>query len=220
MMNKIKVAIDGPAGSGKSTIAKLLAQDLDLIYLDTGAMYRAITYYVLKENLDLDQDLEKLNDSLKNLKISFKNNEIYLNGQNISKEIRSREVSNNVSKVSAIDFVREEMTKLQKDFAENNSIVMDGRDIGSVVLPDAEYKFFLDASPECRARRRALEMNIKDQDEIDKICEEIKRRDYLDSHREISPLTKVDDAILIDTDDLNIDQVLDILKKTITGRLD
>lgn len=219
-MNKIKVAIDGPAGSGKSTIAKLLAQDLDLIYLDTGAMYRAITYYVLKENLDLDQDLEKLNDSLKNLKISFKNNEIYLNGQNISKEIRSREVSNNVSKVSAIDFVREEMTKLQKDFAENNSIVMDGRDIGSVVLPDAEYKFFLDASPECRARRRALEMNIKDQDEIDKICEEIKRRDYLDSHREISPLTKVDDAILIDTDDLNIDQVLDILKKTITGRLD
>ncbi len=212
----MKITIDGPAGSGKSTIAKLLAKELGLNYLDTGAMYRAITYFALINEIDLKRNKDELSKALSDITLKFEKNKIYLNEKDVSDEIRTPEVSHNVSEVSALDFVRADLTKQQQRIAEETDIIMDGRDTGTTVLPNADFKFYLDASPECRAKRRMLEMN-PNETKYNEVLDEIKRRDYIDSHREISPLTKPDDAFYLNTDNYSIEEVLEILKKVITN---
>ncbi|MFP4198790.1 MAG: (d)CMP kinase [Halanaerobium sp.] len=212
------VAIDGPGGAGKSTIAKLLAQKLNFIHLDTGAMYRAVTLAALREDIDFD-DPDKLIKLAQEINIEFdRNGEIFLNGENISEEIRTAEVNKYVSQTAAVKGVRKVLVKKQQQLAQNNKVVMDGRDITTVVLPDAEHKFFLTASLEERARRRFEEVKSKNKDaDFEKIKASIARRDKLDSEREHSPLKKAEDAVLVDTTDLNIDQVLDKMITIIEG---
>ncbi|MFW5737032.1 MAG: (d)CMP kinase [Halanaerobium sp.] len=212
------VAIDGPGGAGKSTIAKLLAQKLNFIHLDTGAMYRAVTLAALREDIDFD-DHDKLIKLAQEINIEFdRNGEIFLNGENISEEIRTAEVNKYVSQTAAVKGVRKVLVKKQQKLAQNNKVVMDGRDITTVVLPDAEHKFFLTASLEERARRRFEEVKSKNKDaDFEKIKANIARRDKLDSEREHSPLKKAEDAVLVDTTDLNIDQVLDKMITIIEG---
>ncbi len=212
------VAIDGPGGAGKSTIAKLLAQKLNFIHLDTGAMYRAVTLAALREDIDFD-DQDKLIKLAQEINIEFdRNGEIFLNGENISEEIRTAEVNKYVSQTAAVKGVRKVLVKKQQKLAQNNKVVMDGRDITTVVLPDAEHKFFLTASLEERARRRFEEVKSKNKDaDFEKIKASIARRDKLDSEREHSPLKKAEDAVLVDTTDLNIDQVLDKMITIIEG---
>lgn len=207
---KINIAIDGPAGSGKSTTAKLLANKLSYNYLDTGATYRAATYLWLSENKP-ETEKFKLIFNTANIEIRFDNFKqlTLLNGQDISKEIREQEVTSNVSYVSSLDFIREKLVKLQRDFSENKGVIVDGRDIGTVVLPNAELKIYLVASIEERARRRALELDkLGVKVVLEDIKLDIERRDKLDSEREISPLKKADDAIEVDTTGMTIgDQV-------------
>jgi cytidylate kinase len=212
------VAIDGPGGAGKSTIAKLLAKKLNYLYLDTGAMYRAVTLAALNNNLDFDAET-KLVELAKNINITFdKYGDIYLNGENVSEEIRTAEVNRHVSQTAAVKGVREVLVKKQQQLAQNNKVVMDGRDITTVVLPEAEHKFFLTASLEERAKRRYQEVRSKKEDaDFDKIKESIARRDKLDSEREHSPLKQAEDAVLVDTTDLSIDQVLEKMIAIIEG---
>lgn len=203
-MNKYIIAIDGPSGSGKSTIANELSDRLNISYLNTGSMYRALTLFFLENNIKKEDKISK--DLLEKIDIDIKKDKVYLNGDDVSKKIRDSLVTSNVSWVSSIKEVREYLVKLQRKIASNKSIILDGRDIATVVFPDAKYKFYLDASPEIRAKRRF------DQKEINKSVEEIKediiKRDYLDSHREISPLKKSEDAILIDSSNLSIEEVV------------
>jgi cytidylate kinase len=212
------VAIDGPGGAGKSTIAKLLAKKLNYLHLDTGAMYRAVTLAALNNNLDFDAET-KLVELAKNINITFdKYGDIYLNGENVSEEIRTAEVNRHVSQTAAVKGVREVLVKKQQQLAQNNKVVMDGRDITTVVLPEAEHKFFLTASLEERAKRRYQEVRSKKEDaDFDKIKESIARRDKLDSEREHSPLKQAEDAVLVDTTDLSIDQVLEKMIAIIEG---
>lgn len=209
-MSNYIIALDGPSGSGKSTIANLLADKLKISYLNTGSMYRALTLYFLENNIKKSENIDiKI---LKKINIDINEDKVFLNGKNVSQEIRDKEVTENVSWVSSIPVVREYLVEMQRKISKNKSIILDGRDIGTVVFPDAKYKFYLDASSFVRAKRR-LEQN-----EIDKSFEEIKKdiekRDYLDSHREISPLKKAEDAIEIDSSDLTIDQTIEkILEK-------
>lgn len=212
------VAIDGPGGAGKSTIARLLAQKLNYLHLDTGAMYRAVTLAALNNNIDLNTK-DKLVELAQNIDITFdEKGYIYLNGKNISEKIRSAEVNNHVSQIAAVKGVREVLVEKQQQLAQNNKVVMDGRDITTIVLPEAEYKFFLTASLEERARRRYQEVKSKKKDaDFEKIKESIARRDKLDSEREHSPLKKAEDAVLVDTTDLSIDQVLDKMIAIIEG---
>lgn len=204
-MDNYIIALDGPSGSGKSTIANLLSEKLDISYLNTGSMYRALTLYFLKNKIGQDRKIDL--NLLKDIKVDIKKDQVYLNGENVSKEIRDKEVTENVSWVSAIKIVRKYLVDLQRKIASDKSIILDGRDIGTVVFPNAKYKFYLDASPKVRAKRRF------DQKEIDKPIEEIEKdiikRDYLDSHREVSPLKKADDAIVIDSSYLTIDQTIE-----------
>lgn len=204
-MDNYIIALDGPSGSGKSTIANLLSEKLDISYLNTGSMYRALTLYFLKNKIGQDRKIDL--NLLKDIKVDIKKDQVYLNGENVSKEIRDKEVTENVSWVSAIKIVRKYLVELQRKIASDKSIILDGRDIGTVVFPNAKYKFYLDASPKVRAKRRF------DQKEIDKPIEEIEKdiikRDYLDSHREVSPLKKADDAIVIDSSYLTIDQTIE-----------
>lgn len=204
-MNNFIIALDGPSGSGKSTIANLLAKKLKISYLNTGSMYRALTLYFLKNNIKKSDNLDK--NILKNINIDINKDKVFLNGKDVSKEIRDKEVTENVSWVSSMPEVREYLVEMQRNISNNKSIILDGRDIGTVVFPNAKYKFYLTASSYVRAKRRF------DQNEIDKSFEEIKedieKRDYLDSHREISPLKKADDAIEIDSSDLTIAQTID-----------
>jgi cytidylate kinase len=203
------VAIDGPGGAGKSTIARLLAQKLNYLHLDTGAMYRAVTLAALRENIDFNQQ-EKLIELARKIDISFdQKGEIFLDGENVSEEIRKAEVNKHVSQTAAVKGVRDVLVKKQQQLAQNNKIVMDGRDITTVVLPEADHKFFLTASLEERARRRYQEVKSKNKDaDFDKIKENIARRDKMDSEREHSPLKKAEDAVLVDTTNLSIDEVL------------
>jgi len=201
------IAIDGPSASGKSTTAKGVAEELDILHLNTGAMYRAVTWACINSNIELVKSLQ-LSAFIDTLSISFDTqNNIRLNGRDISKEIRKTEITSKVSIISAISYVREKMVNKQRLIAKNLDCVMEGRDIGTVVFPNADYKFFLDAKPEIRAKRRMLDlMLIGENKSFEDLVEEIKMRDYLDSNREISPLIKAKDAIIIDTTNLTMDE--------------
>ncbi|PTV99317.1 cytidylate kinase [Halanaerobium saccharolyticum] len=214
------VAIDGPGGAGKSTIARLLAQKLNYLHLDTGAMYRAVTLAALRENIDFNQQ-EKLIELARKIDISFdQKGEIFLDGENVSEEIRKAEVNKHVSQTAAVKGVRDVLVKKQQQLARNNKVVMDGRDITTVVLPEADHKFFLTASLEERARRRYQEVRSKNKDaDFEKIKESIARRDKMDSEREHSPLKKAEDAVLVDTTNLSIDEVLAKMIEIIEGEV-
>lgn len=215
----ITIAIDGPASSGKSTVAKQIAHNLDLIYIDTGAMYRSLTLKALRENVAIDNEIE-LFHLLKETTIHFYKNDnnqlVFLDNKDVTKSIRDNEVTNKVSKVSAHEKVRAEMVSRQRMMAKEKSVVMDGRDIGTVVLPNATVKVFLDASVEERAKRRYsenLEKGFKS--DYDTLVKEIKERDYYDSNRETSPLKKAADAVRIDTTSLTIEEVIVRIEKIV-----
>ena len=219
----MQVAIDGPASSGKSTISKFIAKETGFLYLDTGAMYRATTLAFLRNNISVD-DASAIDELLENLVISFKNTEdgqlVFLNGEDVTREIRDLEVTRNVSEVSAIKAVRVKLVKMQQEIAENYSIIMDGRDIGTVVLPNAELKIFLVASVKERALRRFRENQEKGIElSLEKLEEEIAHRDFLDSTRKESPLKKADDAIEIDTTSLSIQEVVSKITNLIQEKL-
>ena len=203
-----QIAIDGPAGAGKSTIAKILAKNLDFEYLDTGAMYRAATIKALRLGIDINDESQY--DFILSTNIDFRSGVIYLDDENVNEEIRSLEVSNNVSVVCKYKIVRDKMVELQRNIASTKNIVMDGRDIGTVVLPTANLKIYLNASPEERARRRMLEREQKGQNTqtLEETIQEICERDRKDSTREISPLKKADDAVEIDSSKLSIQEVV------------
>lgn len=221
-MKKIQVAIDGPASAGKSTVAKIVAKKLHFIYCDTGAMYRSVTFAALKNHVKLDDD-QALKELLKTIQIRFVPAEpeqrVFVNDEEVTQAIRTPEITNNVSLVSAQPSVRTELTKRQQEIAEAGGIVMDGRDIGTTVLPNAEVKIFLVASVHERAMRRFKENQTKGIDTpLDVLEKEIEERDYKDSHREISPLTQAKDAVLVDTTSLTIDQVVDKILEIIAQK--
>ncbi|MFW5889230.1 MAG: (d)CMP kinase [Bacillota bacterium] len=210
------LAIDGPAGAGKSTIAKLLAKKLNYTYIDTGAMYRATTYKALSLEVDLSSpdSFDFLNDT----DFVFKNGELYMDNVNMTELNRTKEVSENVSLVASHIPVRNKLVKLQQEIAKDNNVVMDGRDIGTVVLKDADLKVFLTATVKVRARRRYEELKALGRDiSLEDIEDKLKKRDLYDSSREYNPLKKADDAIEIDTSDKNIYQVVDLLYKKYTN---
>lgn len=216
-MSLLTIAIDGPAGAGKSTIAKIIAKKLKITYLDTGAMYRAFTYLAIEENVAHD-DKEGIDKLLGNTKIDISYDEIYINDKNVTKEIRYENIDKNVSNYAAIKQVREKMVDLQREIASGKSVIMDGRDIGSVVLPDAKFKFYLDATPEERAKRRYLQNKQRGKKQsYDEILEDIKRRDKIDSTREESPLVVAKDAIVIDSSSMTVNQTVNHLIKIITS---
>ncbi|HHW32422.1 MAG TPA: (d)CMP kinase [Clostridiaceae bacterium] len=213
LLSTINIAIDGPAGAGKSTVAKAVAKEMGIVYLDTGAMYRAVALKAIQEGIDT-LDEEKLSKMVSNIdiKISYSNNEqkIFLDGKDVSEDIRTPQASIGASNVATIPAVRLKMVELQRNFALNNSMVMDGRDIGTYVLPNADYKFFLTASVEERARRRYKEQIDKGIKNVSfqEILEDINYRDKNDSSRKFAPLKKAPDAIEIDTTNMSISDVV------------
>ena len=212
------VAIDGPAGAGKSTIANMVADKLKIEYIDTGAMYRALTLKVLNVNKD-PKNTSEVVQIMKITEIDFENNQILLDGKNVDEEIRDNLVSTNVSYVSQYKEVRDQMVLLQQKMAKTKSIIMDGRDITTVVLPDAEFKFFITASIEERAKRRYIELLNKGytKSTYKQIFDEIRTRDEIDSNREISPLSIADDAYVLDNTDKSIDESVDIIVSMVKG---
>lgn len=217
-MDFINVAIDGPAGAGKSTIAKRLAEKLQFVYVDTGAMYRAITYLTLKLNIDInDETAYSFLDDI-DLKLT-KDDKVILNGEDISKEIREHDVTAAVSLVSSKKIVRDKIVPMQQLMAEATDVIMDGRDIGTNVLKDANFKFFLTASVEERAKRRYLQLKTNQNVNLEEIKEEIIKRDYFDTNRELNPLRKAQDALEIDTSDLTINETVDKLTGIILGKV-
>lgn len=219
-MKKIAIAIDGPAAAGKSTVAKLVAKKLGFTYIDTGAMYRAVTLYCLEKNVDCQND-EEVNKLINEIRIELHPDyRVVLNDRDVTKEIRSTPVAQNVSYIAANKAVRLFLVDQQRLLAENTSVVMDGRDIGTYVLPNAEVKIFQIASVETRAKRRYLE-NIEKGIEcsLEDIHEEIKMRDRIDSGRAFAPLSKADDAISLDTSDLTIDEVVSAILKIIDEKV-
>ncbi len=215
-MKKITIAIDGHSSCGKSTMAKELARQLGYIYVDTGAMYRTVTLFVMRNGLFLDDgqvNTVRLQALMDEVNVSFRYNEAsgrpdaYLNGECVEQVIRSIEVSNNVSKVAAIPFVREAMVEQQRRMGAEKGIVMDGRDIGTTVFPDAELKVFVTASARVRAQRRYDELKEKGMPaDFDEILRNVEERDYMDSHREVSPLRQAPDAVLLDNSEMTIDE--------------
>jgi len=227
-MNKITIAIDGFSSTGKSTVAKQLAKKLNYVYVDSGAMYRAVTFYAMQNGLISDNDFnsEALIYQLSNINISFKYNkalgfaEVYLNDINIEKQIRTLEVSSFVSQVAAISEVRLKLVEQQKKMGRDKGVIMDGRDIGTVVFPAAELKLFMIASAETRAERRFQELIERgDKVEYKEVLNNVQERDYLDSNREDSPLVKAEDAIEIDNSNMTLDEqfnkILQLVKMTI-----
>ena len=221
-MKKITIAIDGYSSCGKSTMAKDLAREVGYIYIDSGAMYRAVTLYCLENQLFTAEgiDTARLETDMPNIYISFQLNPetgrpmTYLNGVNVEDRIRTMEVSNRVSPVAALPFVREALVKLQQDMGKEKGIVMDGRDIGTTVFPEAELKIFVTASAEVRAQRRYDELKAKGQEaSFEEILANVKERDYIDQNREVSPLRKADDAILLDNSHLTIEEQKQWLKE-------
>ncbi len=214
MSEIIKIAIDGPGGAGKSTIAKIVAKELEIDYIDTGAMYRAIGYKVKKTGVDIE-DMIALQAMLDETDIDFNQGNIILDGTIVNKEIRTPDMSLMASKVAALGIVREKLVALQRAMGKTKSIIMDGRDIGSNVLTDAEFKFFMTASAEERADRRYKELIEKGEEvTFDDVLNDIKQRDYNDTHRKLNPLKAADDAIMLDTTGMSIEEVVNnILRK-------
>lgn len=221
-MKRITIAIDGHSSCGKSTMAKDLARKIGYVYIDTGAMYRAVTLYAIRHGLIKDGEVksEALHDEMKNIHISFQLNtdtqrpDTYLNGVYVEREIRSMEVSHHVSQIAALPFVRTAMVDMQREMGKEKGVVMDGRDIGTVVFPNAELKIFVTASAEIRAQRRYDELTAKGEEcQLADILENVKQRDHLDSTRETSPLRKADDAIVLDNSNMTIEEQSDWLMK-------
>ena len=209
------IALDGPAGAGKSTIAKALAKNLGIIYLDTGAMYRGLAYVAVKRGLDVT-DEEQIKPLLKDLDmriITGDVQQIIVNGENVTPYIREHYVSKAASDISALPSVRIKLVELQREIAKKDSVVLDGRDIGTYVLPDAEYKFYVTATPEERAKRRFLQLSEKGTDvpPYEKVLADIAERDYNDSHRSFAPLKQAEDAVLLDTTNMSIDEVINFV---------
>ena len=221
-MEKINIAIDGPASSGKSTVAKILAKDYGFIYTDTGAMYRSVTYLAIKHGVAFS-DAKSLVNLIHQYPITFKQTEagqlVFIDGEDVSQAIRQPDVTNNVSEVSAHELVRKELVKQQQIIAENGGVVMDGRDIGTDVLPNAQVKIFLVASVLERAQRRYKENQTKGiQTDFETLKAEIEKRDYIDSHREVSPLKQAKDAVLIDTTGKSIEDVVATIKTVVKDK--
>ncbi|WP_101543989.1 (d)CMP kinase [Bacteroides cutis] len=214
-MKKITIAIDGFSSCGKSTMAKDLAREIGYIYIDSGAMYRAVTLYSIENSIFQNDkiDTKRLEKHINDIHISFHLNsetgrpDTYLNGKNVENKIRTMDVSSHVSSIAALSFVREAMVAQQQEMGKAKGIVMDGRDIGTTVFPDAELKIFVTASPEIRAQRRYDELKAKGEDtSFDEILENVKQRDYIDQNRKVSPLRKADDALLLDNSYMTISQ--------------
>lgn len=219
MNTNLVIAIDGYSSCGKSTLAKALARKLHFIYIDTGAMYRAVTLYFLRNHVDLHDD-EQVQTALKDIHLNFQSKDyqthIMLNSEDVSEEIRRMEVSEHVSEVSAIRAVRKEMVKQQQRMGRSKDIVMDGRDIGTTVFPDAKLKIFMTADPKIRAERRFKELIAKGEDiTLEEVFENIAHRDYLDTTRQESPLTRAHDAVILDNTDLTEDEQLEFALKRI-----
>ena len=228
-MKKITIAIDGFSSCGKSTMAKMLAKEVGYIYVDTGAMYRAVTLFAMRNGMiapNGEVNRDELKQKMQTLRVEFKLNEqtgraeTYLNGENVENESRGMEVSSHVSAIAAIDFVRTALVEQQQRMGRDKGIVMDGRDIGTVVFPDAELKVFVTASAEIRAQRRFDELKGKGVEaNFDEILNNVQQRDYIDSHREVSPLRKADDAIELDNGELTIAQQLQWLVERFEERV-
>ena len=208
-MKRVVIAIDGPSGSGKGTVSKVLKEKLNLLYIDTGAMYRCIALKALKNNMDL-KDNESLIDMARKCDISFSSDSVFLDGEDVSLDIRNEEVSTAASIVSRIKEIREIMVHKQREFAKNNNIIMEGRDITTVVLPDALYKFYLDASLEVRAKRRYEQNKEKNIDSsYEEVLENMRQRDYNDMHRDVGALKVGDGVTYIDSTNMTISDVVD-----------
>lgn len=217
---KINIAIDGPSAAGKSTIAKILAKELQYSHLDTGAMYRCVAYYAREQHIDAN-DEKALAAMIDHMHITFQpNGDIFINTQNVSKEIRENNISMLASTVSIHPMVREKLVAMQQDIAKDKGYIMDGRDIGTVVLKDAEVKIFMSARVDARAARRFKEYQEKHRaEDYDTIFTDITKRDYQDMHRKTSPLKKAEDAIEIDTSDMSIEEVVCNLRNLIRSKL-
>ena len=213
------VAIDGPAGAGKGTITKLVGEKLNLVNVDTGATFRCVALNMLKENVGMDEE-HKIRSILEKINIEmYPDGKIFLNGEDVTKRIRENDVNDFVSPVSTIKIVRDKLLEIQRKIAEGKNVIMEGRDIGTTVFPNADVKIYLDATPEERARRRVLQNKEKGiETSYEEVLENIKDRDYRDSNREIAPLRKAEDAIYIDSSEMTIeevvDKVIDIIKMT------
>lgn len=206
------IAIDGPAGAGKSTIARRVAKELGFLYVDTGAMYRTIALYLLRNGIDCGQE-EALERALREIEVGLAyedgEQQVFLNGENVSGQIRTEAVSQMASVSSARPMVRAKLLQLQRSMAQEHDVLMDGRDIGTLILPDAQLKIFLTASPQARARRRFLELQAKGvQACLEEIEREMEERDYRDTHRETAPLRQAEDAVLVDTSDMTVEEVV------------
>ena len=216
------IAIDGPAGAGKSTIAKQLAKDLGYIYVDTGALYRAVGYYMDKQGVDLgaeDQVVPRLGELTAELKYIDGEQRVLVNGEDVTQKIRTPKMSMAASKVSALPAVRDFLFELQRKIARENDVIMDGRDIGTVVLPDAQVKIYLTASPQERARRRHAELLQKgEKASFEEVLADIVERDYNDSHRAVAPLRQAQDAILVDTSHLDLEKSVERIHQLIKER--
>ena len=224
MEKKISIAIDGPAGAGKSTMAKRLAKELGFCYVDTGAIYRTVAYFMDLWGVS-PKDVDGVNRYIDELTVGIRYDDqgeqhMIMNGMDVTKDIRTPEISQKASLVAAIPVVREMLLDMQRDVARENNVIMDGRDIGTVVLPKATVKIFLTASPEVRAQRRTDELQAKGQKaDYNKILEQIKQRDYQDTHREIAPLKLARDSVKLDTSDLDIDGVIAAMKEIIAKKV-
>lgn len=209
------IAIDGPAGAGKSTIARRVAKELAYIYVDTGAMYRAMALYCVRNGVDKEEEAA-VSAACEQIEVSivYENGEqqVLLNGENVNGQIRTEEVGNTASVISAYGKVRSKLVELQRQLAATQNVIMDGRDIGTCVLPDAQVKIYLTASVETRGKRRFLELQEKGQEcSLEEICADIRDRDYRDMHREISPLKQAEDAVLVDSSDMTIEEVVEAI---------
>ena len=218
-MENIIIAIDGPAGSGKGTLAKALSEKFNLVNIDTGATYRCVALKTLKDNIKIDET-DKIIEISKNINIDLKQDgRVFLDGEDVTKEIRSKEVTTIVSPISSIVEVRKNLVDIQRKIAEGKNVVMEGRDITTVVFPNAQYKFYLDASLESRAKRRYEENQQKGIDmSYEEVYDNIQKRDYNDMHKEVGSLTRTDDQIYIDTTNISVDEEVEIIGKIISNK--